>query len=286
MPENILLPLALLCLFGVLAVMEARVPLRSSEGGIVWRFAANIGIAVLSFCVAAVTVRPAISVGLGIGRNDIGLLPFFGADGIASIALGCMLMDFAFYLWHRANHGIGFLWRFHNVHHVDPHLDVSTAVRFHFGEIALSSAFQIAQLSIIGVDALTFAIYQCIFHASVLFHHSNLKLPIVLERSLSWLIVTPRMHGIHHSQVARETNSNFCVVLSIWDRLCGTARLNVPQNRLSIGVPGYSLSGDAGFLRSLRLPFERQRDYWSRPDGTRPERDESELTRGRQRLAE
>ena len=125
----------------------------------------------------------------------------------AQFVLSFLLMDLTFYWWHVANHRIPFLWRFHNVHHIDPDLDVSTAFRFHFGEVALSAGFRVAQVSAIGLSGWMFAVYELVFQANTVFHHSNVRLPIRLERLLNLVLVTPRMHGIHHSQVRDETNS-------------------------------------------------------------------------------
>ena len=120
-----------------------------------------------------------------------------------------LLMDLSFYWWNVLNHRIPFLWRFHNVHHIDPDLDVSTGFRFHFGEVAMSAVFRVVQVALIGISAPAFATYELVFQANTLFHHSNVRLPIRFERLLNKVLVTPRMHGIHHSQVQGETNSNY-----------------------------------------------------------------------------
>jgi hypothetical protein len=110
-------------------------------------------------------------------------------------------------------------------------------------------------------------VYELVFQANTLFHHSNVRLPIRIERLLNLVLVTPRMHGIHHSQVRDETNSNYSVVFSWWDRLHRTMGLNVPQSDIVIGVPGYSNPADNTLWNDLVLPFRPQRDYWRRPDG-------------------
>jgi sterol desaturase/sphingolipid hydroxylase (fatty acid hydroxylase superfamily) len=102
----------------------------------------------------------------------------------------------------------------------------------------------------------------------VLFHHSNIRLPFGAERLLNQVLVTPRMHGIHHSQVQRENNSNFGTVFPWWDRLHRTLRVNVPQEEVVVGIPGYTLPEDNSFWNTLQMPFRRQRDYWRQPDGT------------------
>ena len=186
-------------------------------------------------------------------------------------------MDIAFYYWHVPNHRIPLLWRFHNVHHIDPDLDVSTAFRFHAGEVALSAGFRLVQIAVIGVSPLTFAIYELVFQANTLFHHSNVHLPLRVERLLNKILVTPRMHGIHHSEVWRENNSKYSVVFPWWDRLHHTLRLNIPQSRIVIGIPGYAAGADNKLGRALLMPFERQRNYWRRPDGTAAERSSTDI---------
>jgi sterol desaturase/sphingolipid hydroxylase (fatty acid hydroxylase superfamily) len=169
---------------------------------------------------------------------------------------------------------------------MDPDLDVSTGFRFHFGEVLLSTLFRVTQVGLLGVSFTTFALYELVFQAGTLFHHSNLRLPIRLERLLVLIMVTPRMHGIHHSQVRRETDSNYGVVFCWWDRLHRTLGLNIPQAQIDIGVPGYSLPQDNTFWQALLFPFRKQRDYWRKPDGTTPNRSQETLEQNPSRLAE
>ncbi|MGH7936728.1 MAG: sterol desaturase family protein, partial [Chthoniobacterales bacterium] len=147
-------------------------------------------------------------------------------------------------------------------------LDVSTAFRFHFGELALAAAMGVVQVSVIGISAWAFAIYQLAFQVEVIFHHSNWRLPIGFERLLSKIIVTPRMHGIHHSQVRRENNSNFGTIFTFWDRLHRTLGLNIPQSAIVVGIPAYMLPQDNEVANALLLPFRKQRDYWRARDGS------------------
>jgi sterol desaturase/sphingolipid hydroxylase (fatty acid hydroxylase superfamily) len=232
-------------------------------------------------------VRPAaISAVAWASEKPFGLIHVMPMPVALQFIIAFLLMDLAFYWWHVANHRIPFLWRFHNVHHIDPDLDVSTAFRFHAGEVALSTAFRIVQVSIIGLSAWMFAVYEIVFQANTLFHHSNVRLPIRIERLLNLVIVTPRMHGIHHSQVRDETDSNYSVVFSWWDRLHRTLELNIPQSDIAIGVPGYAEPADNSFSNAFLLPFRRQRDYWRRPDGTIVRRAAPLSPKGRSHLAE
>jgi sterol desaturase/sphingolipid hydroxylase (fatty acid hydroxylase superfamily) len=196
-----------------------------------------------------------------------------------------LLLDYTLWHWHWLTHRVPLLWRFHLVHHVDLDLDASTALRFHFGEVALSAGFRVVQVTLIGVGPLTFAVYELAFQANTLFHHSNVRLPIAAERRLNRVLVTPRMHGIHHSQVYGETNSNFSVVFPWWDWLHRTLRLNIPQAQIAIGISGYSLPEDNTLRNALVMPFRSQRDYWRGPDDTVVVREPAAVAGDRTHLA-
>ena len=284
---KMLTPLIVAGVFALLFLLERFFPLRKAMRFLLARLAVNIAISALTFVTAAGLVQPVARWALRwSAQESIGLIHLVALPQWAEFALSFLLMDLAFYYWHLANHRAPFLWRFHNVHHVDPDLDVSTAFRFHFGEIAFTSAFTLVQVSAIGLSVWAFAIYQLAFQAEVLFHHSNLRLPIGFERLLSKIIVTPRMHGIHHSQVRRENNSNFGTVFTFWDRLHRTLGLNIPQSEIIVGVPAYSLPDDNRVGTALLMPFRKQRDYWRRPDGAVVERIQTPLGPNRAHLAE
>ena len=271
----------------VLFVLERFFPLRGSTRSLLGRLFINLGLAAVMFLVAIALVQPAVRSALHWSANrPFGLVHVIALPVWLEFVMSFLLMDLAFYYWHLANHRVPFLWRFHNVHHIDPDLDVSTALRFHFGEIAFSAGFNLIQLSLIGTSAWAFAAYQFVFQAEVLFHHSNLPLPIGLERVLSKIIVTPRMHGIHHSQVERENKSNFGTVFTWWDWLHRTLGLNVAQSEIVVGIPAYSLPEDNQLGNALLLPFRKQRDYWRRPDGVLVERNRRSEEAGSGRLAD
>jgi sterol desaturase/sphingolipid hydroxylase (fatty acid hydroxylase superfamily) len=183
-------------------------------------------------------------------------------------AVAIVLLDYTLWFWHYANHRIPLLWRFHLVHHVDRDMDASTALRFHFGEQALSIVYRCAQIVVIGATPFSVWLWQAILFASILFHHSNVELPIAWERRLVRLIVTPRMHGIHHSDRLNETNSNWSSLLSWWDYLHRTIILGVPQDAVTIGVPSYENPSDVTIGRILLLPFVRQRRDFHLSDGS------------------
>ena len=182
-------------------------------------------------------------------------------------------MDYTLYLWHVLVHRVSWLWRFHVVHHCDLDMDASTALRFHAGEMAISVPYRAAQVALIGVAPRPLSIWQTFLFVSILFHHSNLHLPLWLEHFLAPLIVTPRMHGIHHSIIEKETNSNWSSGLTVWDWLHGTLRLDVPQDEIDIGVPAYRHPNGVTLPRLVEMPFTEQPPTWLLPNGKKPHRD-------------
>jgi sterol desaturase/sphingolipid hydroxylase (fatty acid hydroxylase superfamily) len=189
-------------------------------------------------------------------RRRWGLVKWLRLPLWLEVCAAVVLMDYTLYLWHVLTHRVPLLWRFHAVHHIDLDMDASTAIRFHFGELMLSTPWRVAQVVAIGTSPLALSIWQTALLASILFHHSNLQLPLDVERRLSRVIVTPRMHGIHHSALRRETESNWSSGLSAWDWLHRTLRLNVPQLEITIGVPGFRSTDAVGLAKMLALPFD------------------------------
>src|SRR5436190_11152818 len=273
--------------FVALFLLERFLPLRRRCSSLLPRVILNLIISAAAFAVAAILVRPAAITTLNWAtQKPFGLVHLIALPPALGFIASFLLMDLTFYWWHLANHRIGFLWRFHNVHHIDPDLDVSTGFRFHFGEVTMSAAFRVVQVLFIGISMPAFAVYELVFQANTLFHHSNLRLPIRLERLLNKVLVTPRMHGIHHSQVQREMNSNFGVVFWWWDKLHRTIGLNIPQSKIEVGIAGYSAPDDNRLWHALLMPFRKQRDYWRRSDGTLVERETAPMQQNRATLAE
>ncbi len=259
--------------FILLFILETLLPLRRRKRRRAQRLAINAAITALGFVAGSFLVRRA-ALGLAVwGQGQpLGLLHLIPLPLWIEVAMGILWLDLTFYYWHRFNHLRPLLWRFHNVHHVDPDLDVTTSFRFHFGEVLYSTPFRLLQVGLMGISPLTYLLYEFIFNCATMFHHSNVRLPLALERLVNKVFVTPRMHGIHHSALGPETNSNYSVVFSFWDRLNRSLRLNVPQAEVVIGVPGYLLPEDNRFVRLLALPVVKQRSYWRWPSGKAPRR--------------
>ena len=193
----------------------------------------------------------------------LGLNHRYNAHPIVKGIVAFLIMDYTNYLWHILNHKLPFLWRFHVVHHSDPDLDLSTALRFHFGEMIGSVFYRGAFVLVSGASALQVLLYEILFEGATQFHHSNWKLPYKIEKNLNKLIVTPRMHGIHHSIIKEETDSNYSVIFSFWDRMHNTARLNVNQDLVITGVPSYSNHDELTIAYLLKMPFTKIRP-WNR----------------------
>jgi sterol desaturase/sphingolipid hydroxylase (fatty acid hydroxylase superfamily) len=250
--------------------VETRRPLRVERESKLRRVGRNLATAGIGLATVELLQIPIL---IPISRwtmgRRIGLLNHLELAGWVRVVVAFVLLDYTLWFWHWINHRVPFFWRFHSVHHVDRDLDVSTGVRFHFGELGLSVGFRALQIMAIGADPLSVAIWQMLLFVSVLFHHSNTRLPLALERVLVRIIVTPRMHGIHHSDHENETNTNWSSLLSVWDYVHGTIRLDVPQQSITIGVAAYDDPKKVTLGKILAMPFRRRKEEdWRRPDGS------------------
>lgn len=158
--------------------------------------------------------------------------------GVPGVILDLLLLDCWIYWWHRLNHEWPFLWRFHEVHHLDEFLDASSALRFHFGEVLLSSLVRAGVIILLGVPLLSVVLFETLLSLVTMFHHSNLRLPQRLERALSFVIVTPSIHWVHHHALRRDTDSNYSALLSVWDCLFGSRSATVRTPDMAVGTEG------------------------------------------------
>ena len=273
-------PAAVAGIFVLFLLIETWRPLRRSRESRLRRIGRNLATAGIGFATWELLAIPIL---LPVSRwameRDVGLLNWLSLTGWVRVAAALVLLDYTLWFWHWVNHRVGFFWRFHRVHHVDRDMDASTAIRFHFGELGLSVFYRGLQVVVFGVDPRSVAVWQTLLFVSILFHHSNTRLPLAVERVLVRVIVTPRMHGIHHSDFQNETNTNWSSLLSAWDYLHRTIRLDVPQDAIRIGVPAYDDPRKVTLGRILALPFRRRRDDWARADGRPPVRAHADETR-------
>ncbi len=269
-------------LVAVLLFLQWRFPLRRQDFSILRRLVRNYVVSLPGLVIVRFAMLPIpLAVAVWAQNRHLGLLNWLGLSGWIAAAVAFVLMDYAYWWWHWANHMVPLFWRFHNVHHTDLDMDVTTAARFHLGEMFFSTGFLSLTLLVLGIAPLTFIVFFIAFEAATCFHHSNWRLPIKLERILNLIIVTPRMHGIHHSIVQRETNSNWGTIFCWWDKLHRTLRRDVPQDAITIGVAAYRDERELTLGKLLALPFGRQRE-WRLPSGEQPER----ASRAADKLAE
>lgn len=256
--------------FGALLWLERRRPLRRATESKLTRDTRNLAFAAAGALVTSLAERPlALRLARRVEERRLGLLNQADLPRWLEVTAACALLDYTLYIWHYLTHKVGFLWRCHVVHHADLDMDVTTALRFHFAELLLSVPFRLAQVRIIGASPFAFTLWQTLLLPSVMFHHSNVDLPVEWERRLGRLIITPRIHGIHHSTVREETDSNWSSGLTLWDFLHGTFRFDVPQRAIIIGVPAYRAPEQVTLGRISAMPFVKQPDSWQSPEGRR-----------------
>ncbi|WP_020603330.1 sterol desaturase family protein [Spirosoma spitsbergense] len=261
--------------FGLLLLIQWRYPLRKQHYVPLRRIIRNISVALPTFVVLRLALLPLpLLTAVWARDNNIGLInwlfPEQGVGAWVGYGLGFLVFDYAYYWWHYATHRVGFLYRFHQVHHSDLDMDTSTAIRFHFVELLMSVAFRVLVVLVFGIGFWVAIVYEVVFETAAQFHHSNWKLPKWVEATINVLFVTPRVHGIHHSIVRDEFNSNWGTVFSLWDRLHGTHRMDIAQRELIIGVPAYRDDDELTVGKLLAMPFRKQRD-WKLPNGEQPE---------------
>lgn len=257
--------LAVACI--ILFVAETRHRLRKRTQPRLKRLVTNSIVSVPAFSLLRFLLLPVMVKLAMMNRSaKISINYCYNAHPAIKSAVSFLLLDYTNYLWHVLMHKLPLLWRFHVVHHSDLDLDLTTAFRFHFGELIGSVIYRGGAVFLIGASPLNVLIYEAVFEGATQFHHTNMKLPFRVEKALSKVIVTPRMHGIHHSMIRQETDSNYSVIFSFWDRLHKTLRLNVPQDLVVTGVPAYSNPTEQTVPFLWKLPFTKIRT-WEEPTG-------------------
>ncbi len=262
----------LACVLLALLCLQWRFPLRRQHFSVLHRLVRNFVLSIPGFAIVRLAMLPIpLAIAMWAQEKHFGLLNWLAVPFWIAFVATFLLMDYAYWWWHWANHMVPVFWRFHNVHHTDLDLDVSTAARFHFGEMIFSVGFLSVAVAVFGIAPIMLLVFFITLEAATLFHHSNWRLPIKLERILNLIIVTPRMHGIHHSIVQRETNSNWGTIFCWWDKLHRTLRRDVPQDAITIGVAAYREEHELTLGKLLALPFRQQR-AWRLPNGEVPDR--------------
>lgn len=201
------------------------------------RWPANLGMIVIdTVAVRLVLSLAAILVAVSVEGQGWGVLNQLAMPDWVAVVLAIILLDLAIYAQHVGFHAVPWLWRIHRMHHSDPEIDVTTALRFHPVEIILSLAIKTVAIAVIGAPPLAVLIFEIVLNATAMFNHSNVALPLWLDRRLRWMVVTPDMHRVHHSVIGRETNSNYGFNLPWWDRLFGTYRAQPAAGQLDMTI--------------------------------------------------
>jgi len=279
----------------VMIVWELAAPKRRLRIRRPFRWSSNLGLVAINTVMLRL-VAPLGAVGVALFAESLGwgLFQYIDVPGWVAILLSVVLLDLAIYLQHVMFHAVPLFWRLHMVHHADLDFDVTTGLRFHTVEILLSFGIKAAVVLLLGAPEVAVLAFEVLLNATSMFNHSNIRMPVAVDRILRWLVVTPDMHRVHHSVYVRETNSNFGFNLPWWDRLLGTYRDQPTKGHIgmTIGLSEFRDEQIADRLhRMLLLPIaSRSGDYpinrrgsgsdqvaseqQPRPDAERPSSDE------------
>ena len=224
------------------------------------RWFSNLGLVVVDTLLMRIALPLlAVDVALFVGKNKWGLFNSLEWSGGLEILIAIVLLDLVVYWQHRIFHQIPILWRLHKVHHTDVDFDVTTALRFHPVEIALSMVWKIIVVLTLGASPLAVVLFEVTLNGCAMFNHANIALPLWLDRLVRALIVTPDMHRVHHSIYPSEHDSNYGFNLSLWDRLFRTYTAQPRDGHLAmtIGQKNHLDENPKNLIWSLMLPFRQ-----------------------------
>lgn len=261
--EAILRLTVFLGLFVLFAWIEAKAPRRVRVQPRSHRWITNWAIVIidtLTLRLLAIAL-PLLAVGAALDAqaNGWGVMNALNLPMWLAVILTVLIFDFAIWLQHVITHKVPILWRFHRVHHADRDIDVTTAIRFHPVEIALSMLLKIGLVYLLGPPAIGIILFEIVLNGTAMFNHANMRIPLKLDRFLRIFIVTPDMHRVHHSDNRAEHDSNYGFALSIWDRLFGTyiAQPEKGHEQMTIGLE-WQDEKPAQLGWALMLPFSRR----------------------------
>ena len=245
--------------FIIMAVWEFVVPRRKQAIRRGWRWPNNLGVVATNTLLVRI-LFPTTAVGLALlaQTRGFGLFNVIALPAWVGVVASVIILDLAIYLQHVLFHAVPALWRLHRMHHADLEFDVSTGLRFHPIEILLSMLIKFAVVAALGAPALSVLIFEVLLNATSMFNHANVRIPLGIDSVLRWLVVTPDMHRVHHSILARETNSNFGFNSPWWDRLFGTYRAQptAGHEAMTIGIEQFRDSRELWLDRMLVQPFQ------------------------------
>jgi len=244
--------------FAMMAAWEILAPRRDQKLGRRKRWPGNVGVVVLDTVLVRL-VFPTTALGLALVAETRGWGLFHALDlsAWATVLLGVLALDLVIYLQHVLFHAVPALWRLHRMHHADLEIDVTTGARFHPIEILLSMGLKLGVVAALGVPAVAVLAFEVLLNATSMFNHSNVRMPLWVDRVLRWVVVTPDMHRVHHSITVNETNSNFGFNLPWWDRLFGTYRDQpaAGHEAMTVGIERFRDPAEQRLERMLTQPF-------------------------------
>ena len=249
---------AFLGILVAMAAWEVAAPRRRREIPRVLRWTNNLGVVVVDTILVRLTF-PIAAVGLALvaAERGWGVFNVFEVPVWVAFIVSVVVLDLVIYLQHVLFHAVPALWRLHRMHHADLDFDVTTGLRFHPVEIILSMAIKFAAVAVLGPPAAAVLVFEVLLNGTAMFNHSNIRIPLGIDRVLRLIVVTPDMHRVHHSVVPQETNSNFGFNLPWWDRLFGTYRAQPADGHddMTIGIELFRSRRDLWLDRMLIQPL-------------------------------
>lgn len=251
----------LACFLGVLLIMlvwELAAPRRRQDIPRLLRWTNNFIIVVIDTALVRL-LFPILTVSVALQAESVGwgLFNFVELDPVVAILLAMVALDLVIYFQHIMLHAVPMLWRFHRMHHSDLEFDVTTGIRFHPAEIIASMGIKVLVVWLLGAPALAVLLFEVLLNAASLFNHSNIKLPLSLDKLLRVILVTPDMHRVHHSVYPEETNSNYGFTVPWWDKLFGTYQSQPRDGHvdMDIGIAEFRQRRELWIDRMLLQPF-------------------------------
>ena len=245
----------ILAAMAVLAGVEALIPLRARAGWHRRHLGPNLALTGITFALNAVLNVAMAATLEWQAKQGIGLLHIRATPPLLATAVVVLVLDFATYLAHASMHAVPALWRFHRVHHSDPAVDVTTAVRQHPGEGLIRYLFLAVAACGLGAGPGAFALYRVWSVLNALVEHANVRVPPALDALVSWVVITPNMHKVHHSRRAEETNSNYGNILALFDRCLATFTPSPRGTRVTYGLRELDGPAVQTTVGLLALPF-------------------------------
>ncbi len=262
MSETVIRLSAFAGIFLAMALLELALPKRKLTGKKSHRWLTNVAIAGIGSLVVrlmGMLAIPLVALAAAIYAENQGwgIFNLVGLPVWLEFLAAVIILDFAIYIQHVVSHKIPMLWNFHKVHHSDIDIDLTTGIRFHPVEIALSMLYKIVLVFLLGPSAAAIVAFEIMLNGTAMFNHANVALPGWLDTIVRKFLVTPDMHRIHHSIIHRETDSNYGFSLSIWDRMFRTYNEQPAEGHegMTIGLPEYQDAQPTGFTWSVLLPF-------------------------------